>query len=134
MESTFPFFLAAGARQDLLLSAYPDSHTVPAARVRGLIYAISLPRRKEMAKEKTPKAAAFGNRSSRRFTTNGGFFATPKFLHLRGIYPTPQMGLQEPRFLALPFLFEICDFPWREAGRGRRISRLKLSKTTRGKL
>jgi hypothetical protein len=31
--------------------------------------------------------------ASRRFTTNGGAFAVSKFLHLRGIYPTPQMGL-----------------------------------------
>jgi hypothetical protein len=36
---------------------------------------------------------------SRRFTTNGGAFAFAKFLHLRGIYPTPQMGLHWQDFL-----------------------------------
>jgi hypothetical protein len=31
--------------------------------------------------------------TSRRFTTNGGDFYLASILHLRGIYPTPQMGL-----------------------------------------
>jgi len=45
-----------------------------------------------MNQESGPKAAAFGNRSSRRFKINGGVFAFAKVLHLRGIYETPQMG------------------------------------------
>jgi hypothetical protein len=59
--------------------------------------------RERTNQESGPKAAAFGNRSSRRFTTNGGAFASAKFLHLRGIYPTPQMGLLLAKIFAVPF-------------------------------
>ena len=41
-------------------------------------------------------------------TMNGGDFAFASVLHLRGIYPTPQMGLLLARIFAFPFLFEIC--------------------------
>jgi len=41
-------------------------------------------------------------------TMNGGDFAFAKVLHLRGIYPTPQMGLLLANVFAFPFLFEIC--------------------------
>jgi hypothetical protein len=40
--------------------------------------------------------------ASRRFTTNGGAFSFAKFLHLRGIYPTPQMGLLLAKTFAVP--------------------------------
>jgi len=40
---------------------------------------------------------------------NGGDFAFANVLHLRGIYPTPQMGLHLARIFAFTFLFEICE-------------------------
>ena len=50
------FLRVRSIRCRFLLFAPPDAHTVPAARARGLLFdAISLPRRKEMAKEKTPR-------------------------------------------------------------------------------
>jgi hypothetical protein len=41
---------------------------------------------------KRAKGCAFGNRPPAVLTMNGGDFCSASFLHLRGIYPTPQMG------------------------------------------
>ena len=64
--------------------------------------AISLPRRKEMAKEKTPRRSLLELPGIPPFYDKRRGFAFAKFLHLRGIYPTPQMGLQAARFFCYP--------------------------------
>jgi len=87
--------------KDFLLFSSTDAHTALCARSRLAFDAISLPRRKEMAKEKTLGHSLRDLPSVRRFTTNGGDFAFAKVRHLRGIYPTPQMGLLLVRFLLL---------------------------------
>ena len=63
--------------------------TASRARCTGMD-AISLPRRKEMAKEKTPRRSPLDPPTSRRFTTNGGDFALVKFLHLGRISARPR--------------------------------------------
>jgi hypothetical protein len=60
----------------------------------------------EVAKKET-QAFPLGTPSIRRLNSRRRAFCLAKFLHLRGIYRTPQMGLLLARAFAIPFSFEI---------------------------
>jgi hypothetical protein len=81
-----------------------DDHT---ARLRrALICAgrnvLSLSLNKESTKESQPGRSLRDLPISRRFMTNGGALAFVNVLHLRGIYPTPQMGLADGKISCYP--------------------------------